>query len=1175
MSKHKIWIVGIAIMLLASVISVNFVEANGIGVEEEFRESGDEYEEISPIRIDGDDEFAGGEGTEEEPYEIENWTHLNNVREHLDQNFTLNADLNETTDGYDEYVNESENGWEPIGNSDSKFQGIFDGNNSQIRDLYINRSDKDFVGLFGFTDDSKISNLMIIEANVEGKERVGILTGGQLDGVVNNSYSTGDVKGNTNIGGLVGDTGGTITESYAEVNVTGESDESENVGGLAGSNSETIENSYAIGEVEGETEVGGLVGENDGKITESHAEVNVTGESENVGGLVGSNSDTIEDSSAKGEVEGETEVGGLVGENDGKITESHAEVNVTGESDESENVGGLAGSNSDTIENSYAIGEVEGETKVGGLVGESDIMNGNEIDSFFDNETTDQKECGGDGIPKNTTEMYSYSTYTDTDLDHPWDIARVEAEEVDDSEPWNIVDGWDYPFLSWDENPVEAETDFELIDWDIVPDHVDAGEDFEVKGYVKNTGNVDETVELTFEIDEKREETKTIDDLSYGESDKITFIHSETELGTYNVTVDAEGDDNFTGKVEVQPGDATSVKVETEPKDTRAGQTLTGNDGDYPKALVTDDENNTVKDVEVSVEAIDGAGDLTDYSTTEVETEEDGLATFDELIIEEADDDYKLEFSIDRSDDNVEEDDDAETTKFTVKTADTDHIEVEPTDPVVEAGEAQEFNATAYDEYRNERDDVTDDVEWDDDIDDASWNDNEITPYTAGEWNITGGYEGMEDTATLKVEPTDVDSVDIEIDSEYKTIEAGKTVDIDAEASDEYGNTVTDDETDFDWTGADDGVFDETEAGDHEVKASHGEIESDTITIEVEPSGVDTVEITEEGETVEAGEPIEFNAESSDEYGNLITDDLKDFTWQNASLGTFEETEAGEYQVTAEYEDVGSELTIVTVEPSEVSTVEIEPEEDQNVTVGGSIEFSAEAYDEYENLISDDDGEFTWSNASEEGTFEEEQPGEYEVKASYEQETSDAVLVTVGGQLEEPEFEVLSIEIDPEEPEEYEEFEIEVEVENKGEVEGEYTAEITLDGETIDSDSLEIEPGKAETITVTHTIEDADEYNLVIEDADESMKLTVEEKEEGFLSVPMVFILIGIVFIIIIALALMFISKGSTESYEEIDTETEEEFDEDEFYEVEESEQDESMYDLSEEEKEEIDLSGP
>ncbi len=44
--------------------------------------------------------YAGGEGTDEDPYLIENWEHLDNVRENLDAEFALNADLDEETDGY-------------------------------------------------------------------------------------------------------------------------------------------------------------------------------------------------------------------------------------------------------------------------------------------------------------------------------------------------------------------------------------------------------------------------------------------------------------------------------------------------------------------------------------------------------------------------------------------------------------------------------------------------------------------------------------------------------------------------------------------------------------------------------------------------------------------------------------------------------------------------------------------------------------------------------------------------------------------------------------------------------------------------------------------------------------------------------------------------------------------
>jgi hypothetical protein len=75
----------------------------------------------------------------------------------------------------------------------------------------------------------------------------------------NNSYSSGNVSGDDNIGGLVGHVyGTTINNSYSSGDVTG----NHKVGGLVGfyDGYETISNSYASGAITGVSRVGGVVG---------------------------------------------------------------------------------------------------------------------------------------------------------------------------------------------------------------------------------------------------------------------------------------------------------------------------------------------------------------------------------------------------------------------------------------------------------------------------------------------------------------------------------------------------------------------------------------------------------------------------------------------------------------------------------------------------------------------------------------------------------------------------------------------------------------------------------------------------------------------------------------------------------------------------------------------------
>jgi hypothetical protein len=94
------------------------------------------------------------------PYQIATWTHLNNTRQNLDANFTLVAELNASTAGYDTVASASANGdkgFEPIGEGNSPFTGTVDGNGYTISNLHIDRSGSSRVGLFSTVREARLS----------------------------------------------------------------------------------------------------------------------------------------------------------------------------------------------------------------------------------------------------------------------------------------------------------------------------------------------------------------------------------------------------------------------------------------------------------------------------------------------------------------------------------------------------------------------------------------------------------------------------------------------------------------------------------------------------------------------------------------------------------------------------------------------------------------------------------------------------------------------------------------------------------------------------------------------------------------------------------------------------------------------------------------------------------
>jgi hypothetical protein len=416
-------------------------------------------------------DFAGGSGTQADPYQIETAVHLNNVRNYLDAYFIQVADI-DLSDYVTEggiYYDEGK-GWEPLGNLSTPFGGSYNGDGYSISNLYINR-DINEVGLFGrISEISAIKNISLISLDIYGNSINGGLVGfnlGNIDsttvsgivkgdysdtgllvgrnkGEINNSSTSGEVRGSLytlssspNVGGLVGNNAGTsssITNSFSTAEVYGVYE----MGGLVGYNEGSIRNSYSKGNVSGSYyHIGGLVGSNTGLIDLCYSESNVSNTSHYSGGLVGQNYGQIRESFSLGSVNSSgAVVGGLVGLNYGLITDCYAHSNVHGNL----TVGGLVGSNTYSVSpflgeiiNSYSTGNVSfnNNTNIGGLVGNMKL---DAESSYWDTVTSGLiTSAGGTGY---VTSAMIKSTNS-VPIYEGWDFDTI----------WNIDEGTSYPYL--------------------------------------------------------------------------------------------------------------------------------------------------------------------------------------------------------------------------------------------------------------------------------------------------------------------------------------------------------------------------------------------------------------------------------------------------------------------------------------------------------------------------------------------------------------------------------------------------------------------------------------------------------------------------------------------------------------------------------------------------------
>ncbi|MGN1340592.1 MAG: chitobiase/beta-hexosaminidase C-terminal domain-containing protein [Oscillospiraceae bacterium] len=162
--------------------------------------------------------FAGGSGTEKDPYQIGNGQQLAYLVDRVNSGdemynsacYIMTSDifLNGTLD-------DSPNAWTPIG-QENGFIGKFNGNGHTISGIYINSTDElyyDF-GLFArLGSNGIIINVGLADGSVTSSRNSGGICGYNF-GTIAYCYNTCDVSGASSVGGICAYNSGTVTDCY-------------------------------------------------------------------------------------------------------------------------------------------------------------------------------------------------------------------------------------------------------------------------------------------------------------------------------------------------------------------------------------------------------------------------------------------------------------------------------------------------------------------------------------------------------------------------------------------------------------------------------------------------------------------------------------------------------------------------------------------------------------------------------------------------------------------------------------------------------------------------------------------------------------------------------------------------------------------------------------------------
>ncbi|HDR16047.1 MAG TPA: hypothetical protein ENN79_11295 [Desulfobacteraceae bacterium] len=292
---------------------------------------------------------------------------------------------------------------------------------------------------------------------------------------------------------------------------------------------------------------------------------------------------------------------------------------------------------------------------------------------------------------------------------------------------------------------------------------------------------------------------------------------------------------------------------------------------------------------------------------------------------------------------------------FSVEAGAPVEVKVSPSEVSLQSGNSISFGAECYNRYGYP---LPAKVTWrvEGDIGSVS-DDGFFQARRAGEGRIIGESGDASGMADVRVEHGPLASVVIDISK--TVITAGETIDLKAYGVDAHDNRF---EIAPEWflskslgtMDKESGTFTARYAGEGEIRVL-ADGAGDACTIEVVPAELVRLEVFPSRMDLLAGETVAFEVRGYDRFGNrvemepqfLLADDLG----RLEEDGFFEARKAGTTTVTAVVGDLEVKAT-VTVEPSDLASVTMDPSEDLTLHAGESRQLTARGYDEFGNVVS-------------------------------------------------------------------------------------------------------------------------------------------------------------------------------------------------------------------------------